>query len=234
MRTSRRGAQVALALAMFGASPACRRQASGPNDAYRDPRVSAPVWNHYFEDDGRGEIYQRRARIVALAGARPGSDVADIGAGTGLFSMLLSDAVGPAGRVYAEEVIERFSAYIAARAEREGRRNVVSVIGTETGLGLPPRSIDLAFACDVYHHFEHPREMLASIRRALRDDARLFVVDFRREPGSPPWVLTHVRAPEEEVVHEIEAAGFVLDARDHELRESYALSFRVRRDSAQR
>ena len=111
--------------------------------------------------------------------------------------MLLGDAVGPDGVVYAEEVVDRFSRYIAERAEHEKRTNVVSVLGTETGIGLPPRSVDLAFLCDVYHHFDRPNAMLASIRGALRDGGELFVVDFIREPGrSPEWVFEHVRASE--------------------------------------
>jgi predicted methyltransferase len=200
----------------------------GPNDAYQDPRVSAEVWHHYFEDEGRGEIYQKRDAILKLAAVKPGMSVADVGAGTGLFSMMLADAVGPTGRVYAEEVVERFSRYIAERAARERRANVVSVVGTETGIGLPPESIDLAFLCDVYHHFDHPAEMLASIRQALRERGELSIVDFRREAGrSPAWVFEHVRADETAVIREVEAAGFVLIVADHSLADSYALRFRV-------
>jgi len=220
---------VVLAIATLAASsgPGCTRRRPDPNDAYRDPRMSAADWNHFFENDGRGEIYLRRDAIVTLAAARPGMSVADVGAGTGLFSMMLSDAVGPGGRVYAEEIEPRFSQYIAARAERERRANVVSVIGTERSVGLAPSSIDLAFLCDVYHHFDHHEAMLASIRGTLRANGELFVVDFKRERGrSPAWVFEHVRADEEQVIHEIEGAGFVLVVADHSLPESYALRFR--------
>ena len=227
-RSRSRAARTLCAFAGALAIAACApRRHPGPNDAYRDPRVSAAVWNHYFEDDGRGEIYQQRHAIVRLAAVKPGMRVADVGAGTGLFSMLLSDAVGPDGVVYAEEIVDRFSRYIAERAEHEKRPNVVSVLGTETGIGLPPHSVDLAFLCDVYHHFDHPAPMLASIRNALRDDGELFVVDFIRETGrSPEWVFEHVRASEATVKQEIERAGFVLLAADHEFRDSYALRFR--------
>jgi SAM-dependent methyltransferase len=123
--------------------------------------------------------------------------------------------------------MEKFGAFTAARAEREGRANVVSVLGTETGVGLPAASIDLAFLCDVYHHFDRPREMLASLRRALRPNGRIFLVDYRRDPSaSPPWLLEHVRAGEDEVVREVEAAGFTMVSRDESLRDSYAVTFR--------
>lgn len=221
--------RLALTLLLAVALSACHRAASGPNDAYRDSRMSAAAWRHFFEDPGRGEIYTARADILRLSGVAPGMVVADVGAGTGLFTMMLSDAVGADGRVYAEEVVDRFIPYIAERAEQEGRTNVVSVAGTERGIGLPPGSIDLAFLCDVYHHFDNPATMLASIRRALRPRGQLFLVDFRREPGrSPDWVMTHVRAPEEAVIAEIEQAGFVSVAVDHHFRDSYAIRFRRR------
>jgi predicted methyltransferase len=204
----------------------CVGRRPGPNDAYRDPRVGAEAWRKQFEGEDR-DLFRRRDVIMQLAAVKPGMTVADVGAGTGLFSMLMSDAVGPAGRVYSEEVVEKFSRHIAERAAAEGRHNVVSVVGTEASVGLPPSSVDLVFACDVYHHFDHPRQMLASIRRALRPDGELFLVDYARIPGlSPPWLLEHVRAGEDEVVREIQAAGFTLLSRTDDLAPSYALRFR--------
>ena len=188
--------------------------------------MSAEDWRTLFESDDR-EIFKERALIIALASPRPGMAVLDVGAGTGLFSMMLSDGVGPGGRVYAEEVLEKFGRFIAERARREHRENVVSVIGTDTSVGIPPGSVDLVFACDVYHHFDHPAEMLASIRSALRPGGELFLVDFSREPGqSPAWILDHVRAGEAAVTAEIERAGFELLASHHELGINYALRFR--------
>ncbi|HEX7679717.1 MAG TPA: methyltransferase [Thermoanaerobaculia bacterium] len=220
----------AIAIAIVCGS--CARRRMGPNDAYQDPRVAAEAWRQLFEGDDR-EIYRKRDLIMKLAAPKPGMTVADVGAGTGLFTMMLSDAVGPQGRVYAEEVLPKFSYFIAERAAREKRNNVVSVMGTDTGIGLPPDSIDLVFACDVYHHFDHPQEMLASIRLALRGNGELFLVDFSRIPGlSPAWLLEHVRAGEAEVVQEIENAGFALLSRDHDIGVNYALRFRRSKDVA--
>jgi predicted methyltransferase len=211
------------ALAAVGG--ACHRP-HDPNDAYRDPNVSAAAWNQLFESSDR-QIFAERAQIMRLVPVQPGARVADVGAGTGLFSMLLADAVGADGVVYAEEIAPKFAEFLAARAARERRANVVSTLGTDVGVGLPPGSIDLAFLCDVYHHFDHPREMLASIHLALRPGGQVFLVDYRREPGrSPAWLLEHVRAGELDVVGEIEASGFTLVSRDESLRDSYALRFR--------
>jgi predicted methyltransferase len=212
--------------ALFVLLTGCRRRQTGPNDAYRDPRVSAEDWNKLFEGEGR-ELFVKRDTVIRLADARPGMVVADIGAGTGLFSMMLSDQVGQSGRIYAEEIMGKFSAYIAERAWHEKRNNVVSVMGTERSIGLPAASIDLAVLTDVYHHFDYHEEMLASIRTALRDEGELFLVDFRREPGrSPAWIFEHVRAGEDVVVHEIEAAGFVSISRDDSLQDNYVRRFR--------
>ena len=218
------------ALALLGAVSThvagCARRRPGPNEAYLDPRMSAEDWRTLFESDNR-EIYKERALIIEIAAPKPGMAVLDVGAGTGLFSMMLSDAVRASGRVYAEEVLPKFSRFIAERAQHEHRDNVVSVMGTATGVGVPPESADLAFACDVYHHFDHPAEMLASIRRALRPGGELFLVDFSRLPGqSPEWILEHVRTGEAGVTGEIERAGFKLVSSNHGLGINYALRFR--------
>jgi SAM-dependent methyltransferase len=206
-------------------TPGCRPRQTGPNDAYLDPRVSAEDWNRLLTAPGR-ELFDKRETVVRLASVKPGMTIADVGAGTGLYTMMLSDEVGPSGRVYAEEVIGKFSRYIAETAARQGRANVVSTVGTETSIGLPPDSIDLAFLCDVYHHFDHPQEMLASIRRSLHEEGEVFLVEFRREPSSPAWVFGHVRAGEAQVVREFEQAGLVPVWRDDSLHDSYVARFR--------
>jgi predicted methyltransferase len=217
---------ILLTLGIVAATASCKPRQGTPNDAYLDPRISAETWDRLFRAEGR-ELYDRRELVMSMAAIRPGMSVADVGAGTGLFTMMLSDAVGPEGRVYAEEVIDRFSRYLAERALREGRANVVSVVGTEHAVGLPPGSIDRAFLCDVYHHFAFPAEMLASIRTALRRDGQVFLVEFRRDPGrSPAWVFEHVRADEPTVLREFDAAGFVALSRDDRLRDSYVWTFR--------
>jgi len=156
--------------------------------------------------------------------------VADVGAGTGLYTMLFSQAVGPAGTVYAVEISPRFLEYLGQRAHKAGARNVKVVKGTETSVELPPASVDLVFLCDTYHHFDQPAKNLASIRKALRPDGELMLVEFKREPGkTPAWILEHVRAGQAEVTAEIEAAGFTKVEELPLLTENYVLRFRLRR-----
>ncbi len=178
----------------------------GINDNYREGGIEE--WIARFEIESR-EIYAHRDEIVRLVGLRPGQTVADVGAGTGLFTPLFAEQVRPGGLVFAVDIVPRFLAYIDERARAAGFGNIRTVLCREDSVELPPDSIDIAFVCDTYHHFEYPRSSLDSIRRALRPGGQLIIVDFERIPGtSREWVLNHVRAGREEVVAEITAAGF--------------------------
>jgi ubiquinone/menaquinone biosynthesis C-methylase UbiE len=214
-------AVAALALLVLAPEP------GGPNAKYLVPDLDVPAWVQRFEKPGR-EVYDRRQEIVAATGVKPGAAVADVGAGTGLFSMLFARAVGPKGKVYAVDIAAPFLAHIAKRAAKEGVKNVQTVRATERSTGLPAGSVDLVFVCDTYHHFEHPQQTLAELRRALRPGGALVIVDYHREPGkSPAWVVDHVRAGRAAVTREVEAAGFVREADPlPALKENYLLRFK--------
>ena len=196
----------------------------GINRSYAHPDFAR--WQTAFEHSGR-EVYDRRNDIVAATGARPGMVVADIGAGTGLFTRLFASRVAPSGRVLAVDVSPVFVANILRIAHEQGLSNVEGIVNTQTDVALAPESVDLAFVCDTYHHFEYPRRMMESIHRALRRDGMLVLIDFRRIPGvSSPWALSHVRAGKRTFVAEIEASGFKLVEELSFLRDSYFLRFR--------
>ena len=198
----------------------------GINRHYENPRFEQ--WVRTFERPGR-EIYDRREAIAHAVGLRPGMVVADVGAGTGLFTLLFAPLVEPGGRVIAVDISEAFVSNILRRARAAGARNVQGVRSEATDVSLPPASVDLAFVCDTYHHFEYPQKMLASIHRALRPGGSMIVIDFRRIPGfSSPWVMQHVRAKKETVVAEIQAAGFQLTGEENLLRGNYFLRFAKR------
>jgi len=201
----------------------------GPNDKFLKPDLNVPSWVERFEKPGR-EVYDKRKEIVAVSHLKKGDSVADVGAGTGLFSMLFAEAVGPAGMVYAVEIAPKFVEYIGKRARKARLRNVKAVLGTATSVGLPPASVDLVFLCDTYHHVEKPQENLASIKKALRPDGEVLLVDFKREPGkTAAWITDHVRAGQEVVTKEFEAAGFTLVQELPFLKENFVLRFRLRK-----
>ena len=91
---------------------------AGVNAEYLKPDLDLAPWIERFEHAGR-EIFDRRGEIVRATGARPGAVVADVGAGTGLFTTLLADAVGPGGRVYAEDIVPNSS---PTSTRRSGKR----------------------------------------------------------------------------------------------------------------
>lgn len=196
----------------------------GVNDAFRDPDVEEFIGR--FEVESR-EVYVHRGAIVEACRLQPGMVVADVGAGTGLFTRMFAEAVGPEGRVLAVDIAPKFLEHIDATCRAAGIRNVETVLGTADSTGLPPGAVDVAFICDTYHHFEFPQRTMASIRRALKPGGRVVVVDFRRIPGeSSEWVLEHVRAGQETVEREIVQAGFRrLETRFDELTENYLMEF---------
>lgn len=182
------------------------RPAADINAAFIDPDVDDFV--ERFEVESR-EVFDQRLRILAACNIKKGDAVADIGAGTGLFTRLFSEAVGPQGRVIAVDIAEEFLDHIKKVSRELDQKNVEVLLATQESSRLPPHSIDLAFICDTYHHFEHPQETMESIHRALKPGGRLILIDFHRIPGeSSEWTLNHVRAGQATFEKEIERAGF--------------------------
>lgn len=198
----------------------------GINAEYLKPDLDISKWVGRFEKPGR-EVFDQREKILQTLHLKKGQHVADVGSGTGLFTMLIADAVGPKGKVYAVDIVKDFLALINKRAGEAGLKNIQTVLCTDRSAELPEASVELVFTSDTYHHLEYPRSTLASIRQALRPGGELIVVDYRREPGkSAEWILGHVRAGQEEVVREIEAAGFQRVETPDFLKENYLMRFR--------
>ena len=200
----------------------------GINDGFKNVD-DVDEWIGRFEVESR-EVFTHRRKIVAAARVAPGTDVADVGAGTGAFVAVLSEAVGPKGTVHAVDIAPKFLEHIRERAAKAGLKNVRTLRCTERSVELPANSVDLVFTCDVYHHFEYPQSTLRTIRRALRRGGHLVIVDFDRIEGkSREWTLNHVRAGKETVIEEITAAGFTLvdDGAAYDfLDENYIIRFR--------
>ena len=201
-------ATLAAVLAAASAAGAQQRTGADPtlNESFREPEVGRFV--ERFESESR-EVFARRREIVEALGLKAGMDVADVGAGTGLFTIPIAEAVGPEGAVFAVDIAPNFLRHIAGRAERAGLDNVCTVLGTQTSTQLPPDSVDLVYICDTYHHFEDPESSLRSIRRALRPGGRLVLIEFDRVEGSSSdFILEHVRDTRNGFVVEIQKAGF--------------------------
>jgi ubiquinone/menaquinone biosynthesis C-methylase UbiE len=196
----------------------------GVNDPFRNPNVAE--WVTKFEGESR-ETYQKRQEIVAACKLKPGMVIADVGAGTGLYTRLFAEEVGKEGTVYAVDISPEFLEHIKASASNLGVTNVRTVLGTDYSVELPEASVDLVFICDTYHHFEYPARMMQSIQKSLKPSGRVVLIDFIRIPGkSSDWVMEHVRAGQELVEKEIFECGFQKTAEIKELlQENYVVVF---------
>jgi len=187
-------------------------------------------WIQRFESEGR-EIFDFRYAIVDQLGLKPGVDVADIGAGSGLLSRLIAQRTAPDGMVHAIDISPTMIDYIAGTANAMGLDNLRAMLGEPNSPGLPPNSVDVALVVATYHHFEFPMEMLAGIKSALRPDGLLVLVDNERIEGvTSPGVLSMVRAGKGTFMDEIINAGFDLveDVDIEGMEEHYMLKFRHR------
>jgi ubiquinone/menaquinone biosynthesis C-methylase UbiE len=200
-----------LATARAGEEPRSQRPApyaAKMNKKFTDPNVEIQQFVRQFENEGR-DVYAKRRDITRAVGLRPGDAVADIGAGTGLYTLLFAAQVGPKGTVYAVDIGPAFVKYIAEQAKRHGQERVIkTVLNTPDSAELPRGSIDVAFICNTYHHFEHPEKMLASIHSALRPGGRLIVIDFDLRADSGEFIKQRARAPKEVYFREITVGGF--------------------------
>jgi predicted methyltransferase len=196
----------------------------GINKVFQDPNVEKFIG--LFEREGR-DAYDHRHEIVKECQLKSGMVVADVGAGTGLFTRMFSKAVGSKGRVYAVDIAEKFLKHIETTAKDEGLTNITGVVCKQDSVNLPPNSIDLAFICDTYHHFEFPHKTMRSIHRALRPGGQVILIDFHRIEGvTREWLMNHVRAGQDVFTKEILESGFrqVKEKKDM-LDESYFVRF---------
>ncbi len=153
-----------------------------------------------FEEPGRDKRLQID-RVMDLLQLKPGSTVADIGAGSGWFSVRAARRVGANGRVIAEDINPKAIAYIQQRAQREHLANIVPVLGTPDDPKLTPNSLDAALMLKVYHEIAHPPLVLANLRAALKPGARFGIID-RNGNGADHGLKESI------VRDEVEHAGF--------------------------
>lgn len=199
----------------------------GVNDRYFEDGA-LDLWVDRFEREKR-EVVEFREPIIAALGLEAGMVVADVGAGTGLYTAGLSAAVGPEGRVYASDIVPAFLDRLRERVSGEGLQNVEVVQADPLDPRLPAAGVDLVFMCDVYHHVEYPDPYMRALAATLRPGGRLVLVDFERIEGvTSARMLKHIRASKETVIEEVTAAGFSLvDEPELGLEENYVLRFEL-------
>jgi ubiquinone/menaquinone biosynthesis C-methylase UbiE len=215
---------------VFGQQPTITPTAKEMNKSFDADQAQ---WKDRFEHEGRA-IYDKRFEILDAMGLRPGMDVADIGAGSGLISRLIAQRVAPGGTVYAVDISKNMVDYIATTSQKEKITNIKAVLGDPHSPKLTPNSVDVVCIIDSYHHFEFPTDMLTEINKALRPNGALMLIDFKRIEGvSRDYILKMVRAGEGTFTDEFLNAGFdLVERRDDMFPENYLLRFKHRTQPA--
>jgi ubiquinone/menaquinone biosynthesis C-methylase UbiE len=175
-----------------------------------------------LEPPDRGE-WQQPDRIMDALGVGEASVVADLGAGSGWFTVQLAGRVGPNGHVFAEDIQRPMIQAIKIRVDRIGLKNVTTVLGTPNDPRLPVL-VDAVLIVDAYHEMEQPVVLLRNVATKLKPTGRIGIVDFKKDGGGPGPAMED-RVDSEAVVRDAQAAGLVLRSRENFLKYQYMLVF---------
>jgi len=147
------------------------------------------------------EDEEKLSTLVSSLGLKPGMIVADVGAGSGVISLMIAERVGPEGRVLCVDVQQKMLDLITKKIREGGIENVQTILGTPKSPGLKPGTVDLILMVDVYHEFEFPYEMLRGLSAALKPGGRIAFVEYRKEDPEVLIKLVH-KMTEEQVKRE--------------------------------
>lgn len=137
------------------------------------------------------EEEERLSTLVSHLGLKPGMVVADVGAGSGVISLMMAHEVGPKGKVIAVDIQQEMLDLLGDKIMNHKIENVELVLGTDKSPKLKAASIDLAILVDVYHEFEYPYEMTLELSKSLKPGGRIAFVEYRREDPQVPIKLVH-------------------------------------------
>jgi len=212
MKNSRRSILFAAVSVAVGFLFQASAPAQQPSKAAKNAGVQGRIKT--YENPNR-PVVRKQKEIIEACAITPGMAVADIGAGSGLFTFAFAGKVGEKGTVYAVEISKPLLEHIEATCRERKIGNIRCVASTDKTTGLEDESADLIFLCDTYHHFQHPEAMLEAIKASLRGDGRLVVVD-RNTKG-------HAKFTMEEFKAQVDKAGFKLVGEHPEITEKHFL-----------
>jgi ubiquinone/menaquinone biosynthesis C-methylase UbiE len=149
------------------------------------------VNGHEWLDRPEREREESTSEAIKALRLQPGMVIADVGAGSGYYTVRLARAVGPTGRVYATDVQRGMLDLIERRVKDERLTNVVTVLGSDTDPSLPAQALDLALMVDVYHELQAPQTFMRRLRETLKPGGRLVLLEFRQEDPNVPIRAEH-------------------------------------------
>ncbi|SPE39905.1 Methyltransferase type 11 [Candidatus Sulfopaludibacter sp. SbA3] len=171
------------------------------------------------------ETEEQPDEALKAIGIVKGSTAADIGAGSGYMTLRMAKLVGPAGKVYANDIQPRMLELLQQNLKKQKITNVETVLGEIDDPKLPAASVDLVLLVDVYHEFSEPQKMLRHIRDALKPDGRLVLLEYRGEDPAVPIRPEH-KMTVEQVKAELEPEGYRLDELKENLPRQHILIFK--------
>ena len=197
-----------------------RRQPSSAFGGYHHSFSQAEVWAKEFDDPSR-DAWQKPEQVLDALTLDRKALVADIGAGTGYFSVRLAKRV-PEGKVFAIDIEPDMLRYLSERARREHLNNIIPVVANQESSNIP-EPVDVILIVDTYHHIDDRLAYFIRLKKSLRPQGRLAIVDFKLDsPEGPP---PEHRISAEKVTEELKAAGYSLIAAHSFLPRQYFLLF---------
>ena len=220
--------EILVLLEAYAASDAASTVSPAPPSGAHDATVhhgfdDVARWVDVFDDPAR-DAWQKPDSVLRKLGVAPGMIVADLGAGTGYFSVRIARAVGSNGRVLAIDVEAKLVDYIKARAERENLPQIAASQVPSDDPKLPAHKVDLVLIVDTWHHIDDRLRYLTKLAAGLAPKGRVAVVDFKKGdfPVGPPDAH---KLSADEVIAEFDEAGWTVAGRWDNLPYQYVLSF---------
>ncbi|PWU08783.1 MAG: hypothetical protein C5B51_07320 [Terriglobia bacterium] len=206
---------VVLALAL----PLAAQVAKEANSQYKTAEGRQTVASNLSAPDR--DDRQKPRDLVQAMGLQRGMAVADVGTGIGYMLPFLSRAVGPSGKVVAEDIFDDYLSAARQRVASQNLTNVTFVKGTEKDPNLPEGALDEVLVLDAYHHFDYPETMLAAIHKSLKPSGKLVIVEYYKNETAMPngRALTHIRLNKPDVIKEIEANHFRLASEREQIKD---------------
>ena len=189
--------------------PAVSAAQSSPLGIERQTELVDPQTAAWFYRPERVET-EKPEELLDLLGIKEGDVVADIGAGVGFFSLRAAERVGRTGKVFAVDVQPEMIDGLEMMMKRFGHQNIVPILGNVDDPKLPIDSVDHVLIVISYHEFSHPVEMMRHVRKAMKRDGQMLIVEYKAETLDSRVQPLH-RMSEVEIMEEIPALGFRRD-----------------------